>query len=791
LPFTFLNYLVPPEILQLRPGSDKQNQVPRILGDIEGFMFRSLALFCGLVLILSLAGCANLSSSGRDVVVLVTNAFAFTQVGKAPTTLKATVTYDHSNEGVKWSLVNANVGCAPGCGTLVAQGSPSFSAVYTPPATAPLNQQAAIVATAVSEQTQQYSFIFTIYPPASIKINNPFSSILIGAAPVTLNATVTNDPSNSGATWTLTAGGSNCSPACGTLSPGASNSSVIYTPPATFPTGANVNPTITAISAANSSTTDSFNFNILNNTTLFKGNYVFLLRGYYNFDLTAPPSSAAQVPMAFAGTFTADGNGQITGAEFDVNNSGGLTAITTPQTGTYTVHVGPTGFIEAVVTITSFQFGSGANPSFRCIMSADGTHGRMIELDQGAFLDSGVVELQDPAVLSTKPTGNYAFGVDSDSPFGGRTIAAGQLVLGAAGVTGGLIDQSFQANLTPTFVAQPVSPGAQSSPDAVGRGTLTITVQGKSVFYAYYIVDATHFFLIEIDRGTTFGTVFGGLARSQNGLTASSVNGISVIQLTGFDVYPLQTPNPIWPVVIVGLLTVSGGNSFSVQFDINDIGQFLIGEGAVGAVTFDPATGRAALSSPDGFTTNFLNAGAWYLYDTGKGFFVEEDISTSGTVGASSITNRALSGTTLSQSGAPFKLSDVSGNVIAGFGASSTPLVPNAALGMNLVSPTAVGTGKAGSYTALGDLTSIATQGGKIPDASYLGRIAFIDSTSLATGHGLITFPAPLLGDFTSGTTYQATFYMIAPNQFVAIAGIPGSVFGSLPPYTGVTFVGP
>jgi hypothetical protein len=754
-------------------------------------MLRILAVFCGLMVSLSLAGCTSSVHSGQNVVVDVTNAFTFAQVGNTPTTLSATVTYDQSKRGVSWSLENSNLGCAPACGKLVPQGSPSFSAIYTPPATVPINQQATIIATAVSEKTQQYAFTFTIYAPASIEINNPFSSIVIGSAPVTLNATVMNDPTNSGANWTLTAGGSNCSPACGTLSPGASNLSIVYTPPTTFPTGANVNPTITASSVENSAATNSFNFTILNNTNLFKGSYAFLLRGYYNYDLTAPPASAAQVPMAFAGVFTADGNGNITGSEFDINNSGGLTAITTPQTGTYTVNVGPTGIVEAVVTITSFQFGSGANPSFRCIMSADGTHGRMIELDQGAFLDAGVLELQNTTVIGTRPAGNYAFGVDSDSPFGGRTIAAGQLVLGPAGVTGGLIDQSYQANLTPVFVAQPLSPDAQSSPDAAGRGTLTITAAGQSVNYAYYVVDQTHFFLIEIDKGAVFGTVFGGVARSQNALTANSVNGVIVLQLTGFDVYPYEVPNPIWPVDIIGLLTVSGGNSFNVQFDINDIGQFLIGQGANGTVTFDPSTGRAALTSPDGFATNFLNAGAWYLYDTGKGFFVEEDISTSGAVGPNSITNRALSGTTLPQLGAPFQLTDVSGNVIAGFGASSTPLVPNVALGMNIVPPTAVGTSKAGSYTALGDLTSIATQGGKIPDASYSGRIAFVDSTNLANGHGLITFQAPLLGDFSSGAMYQATFYMIAPNQFVAIGEPASSGFGSLPPYTGVIFVGP
>ena len=762
---------------------------------VERFMLRFLAVAFGLALLLGLGGCANVVPAGLNIVVDVTNPFSYAQVGKPSTTLKATVEYDGYKKGVKWALTNANVACSPVCGTLAPQGSPSFSAIYTPPANVPLNQQATIAAIAVDEKTQEYAFTFTIYPAASIMINNPFSSILIGAAPLTVNATVTNDPTNSGASWTLTAGGSNCSPACGTLSPGASNLSIVYTPPATFPSGANVNPTITATAVDNSSATNAFSFDILNNTSLFKGNYAFLLRGYYDAVLSAPPESAAQIPMAFAGSFTADGSGNITNVEFDVNNSGGLTDMTTPQTGTYTVNVGPTGIVEAIVTISSFQFGSGANPSFRCIMSADGTHGRMVELDQGTFLDSGVVELQDTTVLSTQPVGNYAFGIDSDSPFGGRTIAAGQLVLGAAGVTGGLIDQSYQANLTPVFVAQPLSPSAQSAPDSVGRGTLTMTIQGESVNYAYYIVDASHFYLIEIDKGAAFGTVFGGVARSQSGLTASSVNGVSVIQLTGFDVYGPIIPNPIWPVVVIGQMTVTGGNSFSLQFDINDIGQFLTGRVATGTVTFDPTTGRAALSAPTGFLANFMNAGAWYLYNTGQGFFVEEDISTSGAVTPSSITNRALSGTTLPQTGAPFQVSDISGNLIAGFGASSTPLVPNAALGMNFVSPTAVGTGNAGSYTSVGDLISIPTQsipqGGKFPDSAYSGRIAFIDSTNLTNGHGLITFQAPLLGDFSSGSTYQATFYMIAPNQFVAIAGIAGSPLGTVPPYTGVIFVEP
>jgi hypothetical protein len=288
-------------------------------------------------------------------------------------------------------------------------------------------------------------------------------------------------------------------------------------------------------------------------------------------------------------------------------------------------------------------------------------------------------------------------------------------------------------------------------------------------------VDSSHFLLIEIDRGLVFGTVFAGVARSQAALTADSVNGVNIIQLTGFD-EPSGT-STVEPVVLVGALTVSGGNSFNLTFDVNDLGTVLKQHGDSGSVTFDPTTGRAAISAPGGFNSNFVDAAAWYLYDKGKGFFVEIDNSTSAPPPppATSITNRALSGTTLPQTGTtPFKSSDLNGNVIVGFGASSSPLVPNAELGLNLVSSTAINPTAPGAYTALGDasaqpgLFGQVGVGGNIPNVQFTGQYKLVDP---AQGYGLMQFPAALFGDFTSptGTLYPANFYMIAPNQFVAI----------------------
>lgn len=721
-------------------------------------MHRFLTALSSLVLAFALGGCANVIPSGLNVLVAIPNAFTYAQVGTAPITLQATTTYDGTHKGVKWELTTAGVGCAPACGTLAASKSPSFSALYTPPATLPVNQQATITAYSVAEGTQDYAFTFSIIPPVSVQITNKFTNILDASAPVQVNATVANDPTNAGVTWTLTAGGSNCSPACGTIAASAAPSfSAQYTPPPTLPTGANLNPTITATSVTNTSASDSFSFTILSSAALVQGSYAFVLRGY----------DGNQLPMSLAGTITADGNGNITNAEFDVNDYGGVTQIPSPQTGTYTVQLSPTGLTQVLFEISSFTFpGSTQDMKFRCFLSKDGTHGRIIEFDGSGYINAGTIWQQNSSNISAQPVGSFAFGVNSDAPFGGRTIAAGQLILSTGSVTGGLIDQSVDAGNAPTFIGQPISPGAVTGPDSLGRGTLVITVQNQSVEYAYYVIDANHFLMIETDRGLVFGTVFAGDAQMQSGLTANSVNGVNVIQLTGFD-EPTGTSN-VEPVVLIGLLTVTGGNSFSLLFDINDLGTVLTRHPAGGSVTFDPSTGRAAISAPDGFNSNFLSQAAWYLYGQGQGYFVEEDISTNGLPPAQSITNRALSGTTLPQTGTPFTATSIPGNSIVGVGASSSPLIPNAELAANFGPPA---NGKAtglGNFSAVGDLTTIPSDGGNLPDIQFNSQYELIDAT---TGYGEINFPAQFFGQFgyPGGTMLPATFYMVGPNQFVCI----------------------
>ena len=722
------------------------------------------ALLSGLA-----AGCGGGSGStpGKSVLVAITNPFPNNsiQAGDAAVTLQAAVTNDPSNRGVTWSLSAANVACSPGCGTLVSTGA--LSATYTPPATAPSNQQATITATSVSDPRQTFSFLFTIVPLTSVSITNKFESIVAGNPGVTVAAQVNDDPTNSGVTWTLTAGGTNCSPDCGTLAASATPSfAALYTPPATIPSGAAANPTITATSVHRQAASDSFSFTIASAASLVKGNYAFLLRGYDSF---------SGAPMAMAGTIVTDGNGNLTNGEVDFNNGGGLTFVSPPVQGNYAVDTSFHGITKGTFEITSFHFpNSTITLKFKFVLSADGSHGRIIELDGSGYLNSGTIVKQDATALGTQPSGNYAFGLDSDAPFAGRTVSAGQLVFGSSGITGGVLDQSKAADPAPTYLGATLNSSTVTAPDANGRGTLTIDVAGDQTQYAYYVVNGERFELIQIDKGLNHGTVQAGIANKQKELTSDSVNFSSIIQVTGMD-EPTNTSN-VGPAVLIGLLNTTAGTSFTLNYDVNDIGNVTISHFTNGSIaSFDPATGRAVISAPGDFQAGFVDSAVVYLYDQGAGFFVETDISTpDGTPPDQTVTNYAFSGTLTPQTGLPYSPTTVSGNLIAGFGGSASPSIPNFELALNF-------DGSTGTYEAVGDLTSLPTQDGQATGIGFNGTYGLLNTS---VGHGTLTVPAAVFGDFTSGTTVNASFYLIAPNQFVLIGVNSGQ-------YSGIAFFEP
>jgi hypothetical protein len=595
----------------------------------------------------------------------------------------------------------------------------------------------------------------------SVSITGKFANQLVGGPAIGVPATVSNDNTNSGVTWTLTTSGVSCSPACGSLTPSASPSfSATYTPPVAVPPAPNDSPAITATSVADKSKSDSFSFSLSFSPGSLSGSYVYLLRGF-------GPNGE---PIAIAGTVDLDSNGNIVGGRLDLNNGGQITSAPFPLTGTYLVDTSFSGIPRGMINVASFTLpGTNSALAMKFALSTDGKRGKIIEFDTSGFLCAGTLLQQDPKALTGAiPSGNFAFGLDSDSSTGARIVEAGQFSLGAGGVTGGLADLSKAGAPAPIYSSAPVAPGSATPPDTSGRGTLTLSAGGNSIQYAYYIVDAGRLNLIETDNGQGFGTVQAGQARLRNLLASNSVNSRTVLQMTGIDeTFGTQS---LGPAVIIGVMSIAGTNTVNLTFDANDAGTVLTTRPAAGQlVSFDVATGRGILSFPQGANNGFLNSAVFYLFDSGNGFLIDADPTTPpGTPPGQQVTNKAYSGAFSPQAAGPFGNQSLSGNMISLTGASAIPSIPDILTGMNANSANS-------SFSAIADVASLNSQIGNSASRIFTEDYQVTDST---LGHGSMTLPPGYFGDFSLNQSAPATFYLLGPNQFVLIGTLSGTNSG-------------
>jgi hypothetical protein len=156
-----------------------------------------------------------------------------------------TIQNDSSGKGVTWSLSGA--GCTGNaCGTLT--NVTSSSVRYTAPATVPNPASVTLKATSAADTSKSGSASITVTsapPPISVSVTPPSASLTV-AQSTAFTASVQNDSSNKGVTWSLS--GTGCAgAACGTLA-NATASSVTVTAPATVPNPPAVTLTATSIS---------------------------------------------------------------------------------------------------------------------------------------------------------------------------------------------------------------------------------------------------------------------------------------------------------------------------------------------------------------------------------------------------------------------------------------------------------------------------------------------------------------------------------------------------------------
>lgn len=213
------------------------------------------------------------------------------------------------------------------------------------------------------------------------------------------------------------------------------------------------------------------------------GSFAFLLAG-----------SSPTGPIATAGSFVADGNGQLLSGELDENRNGSPSPAVAfvasgSNAGSYTVAPDGSGtltFTTAARTYTLLFFlGPGGATSTAVLQ----------ETDSGIVSDGNFTTQQSTAFTAASFSGNYALQTSGISAAALQVIS-GQLAADGAGtLPSGKIDINTAGALLP---AQAVT-GTYAVPAATGRTTLALN--SGSLNYAAYIVSPTQVYVVGIQPG--------------------------------------------------------------------------------------------------------------------------------------------------------------------------------------------------------------------------------------------------------------------------------------------------
>jgi hypothetical protein len=287
---------------------------------------------------------------------------------------------------------------------------------------------------------------------------------------------------------------------------GTVSSTGLYTAPDVVPSPASV--TVTATLQANSAVSGNgivtITSVVFNNSSL-KGNYVFSLTGI----------DASGYAFYAVGTVTADGNGNITGGEEDLNDASSGYFQASSVTGTYSVGSDGRGTLNLNSSIGSFSYAI----ALRALNNAG-----LNEIDNQVVNATGNLEQQTSGVGA--PSGSYAFGFSGTNGACGPLTSAGLFTLGSGNV-GGLQDLNCGGTITQ---AQSLS-GTFTGIDSLGRGTGTFSSSALSSGFVYYVVSANRFrFLCP-----TAGTLFTGSAdlQTQSSFANTSFTGSYVVNSSG------------------------------------------------------------------------------------------------------------------------------------------------------------------------------------------------------------------------------------------------------------------
>jgi hypothetical protein len=509
-------------------------------------------------------------------------------------------------------------------------------------------------------------------------------------------------------TWALS--GTGCvGDSCGTIS-----NSGTYTAPDDPPSPATV--TITATSSFDPTKSASAVLTVTTRSNSgFSGKYGFLFNGF----------ELSNVAVAIAGSFTADGNGRVTGGTLDMNRGTGVQTV--PITGgAYAFGADNRGRLSLVTPQETlfFRFAmSAANPPSH--------NGRLICFQPGdlsRLTGSGVIKKQTTAAFSMSAfNGDFAVSLSGELNSTNAVGAIGRFHLdGLGAINQGAMD----LNLTGTSYSNAATTGTYTPIDPMtGRGSASLSFPApiNQLNFTFYVVSPTEAFFVGAEtRGPTRPLLSGRVLKQSGGpYAANSMTGTLVLNTTGLNANGSE--------VTIGRFEASAPTaSLSGIVDKNEAGTIVASAAFTG--TYDiAANGRGTLNSQLGASSRPY---AFYMVDQNRAFLMESETLEAGV------------GFVEAQSGTPFTTASLSGNYVVG---TASP----AECGCTSVSGVVSLNGSDGTFLGARDKSR---PEGLIPRDSWAGNFAIQAGSG---GRGTLTSTLP--------STENSVLYVISPEKVVLI----------------------
>ncbi len=372
------------------------------------------------------------------------------------------------------------------------------------------------------------------------------------------------------------------------------------------------------------------------------GQYAFVTNGEFF------TGSLSATPLARTGSFTADGQGRITGGVEDVNAAGTPMNAIPITGGSYTISADGRGTLNLSFGSNTLQFGI-------TLTSKSTGDGLMIDETSNSSQSStgsGNFTKQTPGSFAISTvSGAYVFdfsGLDNTQPPNQGPISiVGQFTASNGPITTGVEDVNDNGIFT-------TAAAVVGNFAADGNNQATLTGNGRGIAqingsqYAFYIVDGTRVRFLSISGG-----MLSGDAVSQNNPPAT---------LNSSFVFIVAGTSAKGGVTRVGRFTANGTSLTNIVLDTNNSGTFTKTGGAGSGSTFSNANITMDAANPGRGTLTFTasNVGVpftFVFYFSSATSGVIQDISQTSTGVATDVADGSIE----AQAVGPFSASNITG----------------------------------------------------------------------------------------------------------------------------------